>query len=270
MLWDDTIKRASAKYIPGNKIWAAKTVRIWYGIFSLFFAIIEVVAITAILSQNSIPDRAEVGVIVFGCIVWLFFTYRFMHVMYTSIHVESDRFIYRRFLRKAHNISFGVVTQYGIEVFFGRPMAVIHITEKQYRIIFSQLVGFRYLWETLRKKVGADKEQNQVAITLEGIADYEKAYMFSYNHREKLLADERCGCFRCVNIFNPSEIKEWDRDSPTTAICPYCGNIAVIGESSGFPITEEFLLNMHDHFEFHPTRSKRKVIQRTRNNNRND
>jgi hypothetical protein len=47
-----------------------------------------------------------------------------------------------------------------------------------------------------------------------------------------------------MKIFNPAEITEWVDDGDT-ALCPYCGIDSVIGESSGFPITDKFLKEMH-------------------------
>ena len=83
--------------------------------------------------------------------------------------------------------------------------------------------------------------------------DYIKAHHFSNNHMEKLKKDKFCGCFYCLKIFSPSEIKEWviadnDCDRYGTAICPYCGIDSVIGESSGFPITKEFLTKMNKYW----------------------
>ena len=69
------------------------------------------------------------------------------------------------------------------------------------------------------------------------------AHTFCENHRPELEKDERCGCFYCLRIFQPSEIHRWI-DSRGTALCPYCGIDAVLGESSGYPITEEFLSAM--------------------------
>lgn len=77
--------------------------------------------------------------------------------------------------------------------------------------------------------------------------DYIEAHKFCCHHREMLEKDNRCGCFNCLNIFNPSEIEEWlDCDIGHTALCPYCGIDSVIGESSGYPITKEFLKKMQD------------------------
>lgn len=74
------------------------------------------------------------------------------------------------------------------------------------------------------------------------------AHIFSCNHKQQLSEDKRCGCFYCLQIFSPKEIKEWIPDISGTAICPYCGIDSVIGESSGFPITKEFLSAMKKHW----------------------
>lgn len=72
---------------------------------------------------------------------------------------------------------------------------------------------------------------------------------FSSNHRATLLKDEICGCFYCLKIYDPKEIVEWIEDEKDgTALCPYCGIDSVIGESSGFPVTEEFLTKMRKYW----------------------
>ncbi|MGN0181056.1 MAG: cytoplasmic protein [Candidatus Ornithomonoglobus sp.] len=70
------------------------------------------------------------------------------------------------------------------------------------------------------------------------------AHKFSSNHKKHLLHDTKCGCFYCLKIFDPKEITNWVEDVSSTAICPYCGVDSVIGESSGYPITSEFLAEM--------------------------
>ena len=79
--------------------------------------------------------------------------------------------------------------------------------------------------------------------------DLEKAHAYSNNHKPELEKDHVCGCFYCLEIYDPAEITEWiiadnDCDRRGTAICPKCGIDSVIGESSGFPITKEFLKTM--------------------------
>ncbi|TDL61488.1 cytoplasmic protein [Rhodococcus qingshengii] len=73
---------------------------------------------------------------------------------------------------------------------------------------------------------------------------YKEAHRFSSNHRKDLERDQVCGCFHCLKIFSPAEITEWV-DNEATALCPFCGIDSVIGESSGYPITEQFLNGMH-------------------------
>lgn len=62
----------------------------------------------------------------------------------------------------------------------------------------------------------------------------------SWNNRDELKNDNICGCFNCLEIFNPKEIKRWT-DKRETALCPYCGKDSVMGESSGFPVTKKYL-----------------------------
>ena len=73
-----------------------------------------------------------------------------------------------------------------------------------------------------------------------------RAHKFSSYHRISLMNDSVCGCFYCLKIFSPKEIVEWWDDEKTgTAVCPYCCIDAIIGESSGYPITTEFLKAMN-------------------------
>lgn len=75
-----------------------------------------------------------------------------------------------------------------------------------------------------------------------------EAHQFSINHKSELLKGKKCGCFYCLEIFNPNEIKEWIDDIKGTAICPYCGIDSIIGESSRYPITEDFLKKMQEYW----------------------
>jgi len=67
------------------------------------------------------------------------------------------------------------------------------------------------------------------------------AHAFSINNETALMKEHKCGCFYCLAIFSPEEIREWTEDDEGTALCPFCGIDSVIGESSGYPITKEFL-----------------------------
>ena len=76
--------------------------------------------------------------------------------------------------------------------------------------------------------------------------DVIKAHEYSSYNYEAFRNDTACGCFYCGKIFSYAEINDWtpEPDGSKTALCPYCGIDSVIGESSGYPITEEFLEEM--------------------------
>ncbi len=73
--------------------------------------------------------------------------------------------------------------------------------------------------------------------------DLARAHAHASNHREEVLASKVAGCFYCQSTFSPAEIQEWltERDESQTALCPDCSIDSVIGDKSGFPLTEEFL-----------------------------
>ncbi len=84
---------------------------------------------------------------------------------------------------------------------------------------------------------------------LDAIPLERRAHSAASNHMAQLKQDKRCGCFYCLRIYNPAEIEEWiiddnPIDKGGTAICPYCGIDSVIGESSGYPLSVEFLEKM--------------------------
>lgn len=70
------------------------------------------------------------------------------------------------------------------------------------------------------------------------------AHQYSSNHRTDLEKGEVCGCFHCCKTFSPEKIVDWIDDG-STAICPFCGIDAIIGDDSGSIITEEFLHAMN-------------------------
>jgi hypothetical protein len=74
-----------------------------------------------------------------------------------------------------------------------------------------------------------------------------EAHKHCTNNKQALITDDLCGCFYCLKIFNPEEIKSWT-DFDKTAICPYCEIDSVIGKISGFPITDKFLRAMKEHW----------------------
>lgn len=66
-------------------------------------------------------------------------------------------------------------------------------------------------------------------------------------HRFEIEKSSSCGCFYCLRIFTPVEIKEWI-DGDQTVLCPYCGIDSVIGSASKWDINHEFLQKMQHHW----------------------
>lgn len=68
---------------------------------------------------------------------------------------------------------------------------------------------------------------------------------FSVKNKKQLEKSNKCGCFGCIKIFSPTEVTEFIAGEDT-AVCPYCGTDSVIGDYSGFDVTEEFMKEMND------------------------
>ncbi|MBN3510938.1 cytoplasmic protein [Mycolicibacterium nivoides] len=76
------------------------------------------------------------------------------------------------------------------------------------------------------------------------MSDVDDAHRHS-SRNSALLADSAgCGCFYCLAIYPPSEIADWT-DGGRTALCPRCGIDSVIADRSGYPVTRQFLEQMH-------------------------
>lgn len=69
------------------------------------------------------------------------------------------------------------------------------------------------------------------------------AHSHCSNHKNEIESSSQCACFACLKIFTPSDITEWFEDEGT-AVCPYCSVDAVIGDKSGYPVTDAFLADM--------------------------
>jgi hypothetical protein len=73
------------------------------------------------------------------------------------------------------------------------------------------------------------------------------AHRHSIRHREEIERSDTCGCFYCLELFPPATIAKWV-DEGVTARCPRCGIDSVLGNASGYPLTEEFLRRMKAHW----------------------
>ena len=67
-----------------------------------------------------------------------------------------------------------------------------------------------------------------------------QAAKFAMHNKKELLNAVICGCFHCMTIFDPKEIKEWT-DENDTAICPFCNNDAILSETDDIHLDKETL-----------------------------
>lgn len=85
-------------------------------------------------------------------------------------------------------------------------------------------------------------------------SDYKKAHEHSYKNRQEILASAQCGCFFCLAVYPPSEVNDWNFENAEgighTAICPKCGIDSVIGDLSGYPVTDKKFMKGLKKFSF--------------------
>ena len=75
--------------------------------------------------------------------------------------------------------------------------------------------------------------------------ELKSAHSHSYHNRGEIEQSSLCGCFSCKRTFLSSEVEDFIDDGET-ALCPYCGVDAVIGDASGFQPSEDFLRKMQE------------------------
>ena len=82
------------------------------------------------------------------------------------------------------------------------------------------------------------------------LPDYEAAHKGSSQNRTIIQNSKTCGCFYCLSIFPAEEVQDWTDDmmEEPTALCPNCGIDSVIGDASGYEITEDLLRKMMQHW----------------------
>ena len=81
------------------------------------------------------------------------------------------------------------------------------------------------------------------------VDNLEKLHSFSYDNKESIGKSNECGCFYCLKSFKASEVKKYIiQDS--TALCPNCGFDSVLGDVSGFAVTDAKLLKQMREYYF--------------------
>lgn len=78
--------------------------------------------------------------------------------------------------------------------------------------------------------------------------DYIQAHSKSINNNVEIEKSKKCGCFHCLQIFSPSEIKSWLKDTTGTALCPYCNMDSIIPETKDTIIDKSLLEKMNKYW----------------------
>ncbi|MEM7180329.1 MAG: cytoplasmic protein [Spirochaetota bacterium] len=74
-----------------------------------------------------------------------------------------------------------------------------------------------------------------------------EAHKHSFYNRDEIEKSKTCGCFYCLEVFQPTEILLWT-DELSTAICPRCGVDSVLGSASGYSLEPDFLKDMQEYW----------------------
>lgn len=86
------------------------------------------------------------------------------------------------------------------------------------------------------------------------------AHVHTSFHREAIEASQHCVCGQCQERFAPAEIREWTDWLPSvpesersdengqTAICPFCSVDAVLPDSVGLDLSQDFLARFRQHW----------------------
>lgn len=82
-----------------------------------------------------------------------------------------------------------------------------------------------------------------------GLYDILHTHIFSSNNRRLIRNDTICHCFYCLKQFEGSKINEWINDrNGKTAVCPFCGIDAILPETCGQKLDEDFLIKMKEYW----------------------
>lgn len=83
-----------------------------------------------------------------------------------------------------------------------------------------------------------DPDSNELALKQTQLT---LAHQHARNNKEEIAESITCGCFFCQAIFDAKAVIVF---TGSTALCPYCGIDALIGDKSGCELSSNFLLDM--------------------------
>lgn len=76
------------------------------------------------------------------------------------------------------------------------------------------------------------------------MVDIRHAAKFAMYNKKEVLKSIICGCFHCLAVFDPKEIKEWT-DNEETAVCPFCYVDAILPETDDIHLDKDMLSKLN-------------------------
>jgi ferredoxin len=102
------------------------------------------------------------------------------------------------------------------------------------------------LWEVA--KWGYKNKDYDVIVNMQKYTkdDWEKVSDFDMHNKNLLNASKWAGCYYCMNVYPVTDVHEFVDPEEDTALCPKCGVDTVVGDATGYPVTDKkFLRAMH-------------------------
>jgi hypothetical protein len=126
---------------------------------------------------------------------------------------------------------------------------LISLNENNSDELRSLLVAYAFNKKIDLPRKDTDLEDLVAQIILETIRakmpkPIREAHTHCINNKAEVMQSNLCGCFYCLETFTPDKVQEWV-SGKRNAICPFCEMDTVLGDKSGFPITESFLRRMN-------------------------
>lgn len=83
---------------------------------------------------------------------------------------------------------------------------------------------------------------------VKNMSGHRQVHSKAAHNRTEIGSSSICGCFHCCKSFAAKDVVTWIKErkgGDDTAMCPHCGIDSVIGDASGYPVTDdEFLHQM--------------------------
>ncbi|MFW5891121.1 MAG: hypothetical protein ACOCUI_02780 [bacterium] len=97
----------------------------------------------------------------------------------------------------------------------------------------------------IKQLLGDARVQKKLPKTIDDLLE---AHKYTYNNGHLLFVKQECVCIYCKERFSSDKIFQHTYSQNGTALCPYCWIDSVIGEISGFNLTDNFIEVMNEYF----------------------